>query len=176
MFLITDPGLCFKQGVSLRSLCSPGGGNGSPLQYSCLENPTNRGAWQATGHGVAESDKAEWLSVHRHTHSYSWRILTLVGSKQDLLWFCLPRSAVLLSSSLPRHSFMTSWDILKPFWSSFKFFLRWSIVDLQCYVGYRCIAEWFSDTLNLLMYFLPFQNIHLCHLSHHLPKSRFPSL
>ena len=27
---------------------SPGGGNGNPLQYSCLENPTDRGAWQAT--------------------------------------------------------------------------------------------------------------------------------
>ena len=32
---------------------SPGGGNGNPLQYSCLENPMNRGAWQATVHGVA---------------------------------------------------------------------------------------------------------------------------
>ena len=34
---------------------SPGGGNGNPLQYSGLENPTNRRAWQATVHGVAES-------------------------------------------------------------------------------------------------------------------------
>ena len=34
---------------------SPGGGNGSPLQYSCLENPMDRGAWQATVHGVAKS-------------------------------------------------------------------------------------------------------------------------
>ena len=34
---------------------SPGGGNGNPLQYSCLENPMNRGAWQVTVHGVAKS-------------------------------------------------------------------------------------------------------------------------
>ena len=34
---------------------SPGGGHGSPLQYSCLENPMDRGAWWATGHGVAKS-------------------------------------------------------------------------------------------------------------------------
>ena len=34
---------------------SPGEGNGNPLQYSCLENPMDRGAWQATVHGVAES-------------------------------------------------------------------------------------------------------------------------
>ena len=33
---------------------SPGGGNGSPLQYSCLENSTNRGAWQATVHGFGK--------------------------------------------------------------------------------------------------------------------------
>ena len=34
---------------------SPGGRHGSPLQYSCLENPMDRGAWRATGHGVAKS-------------------------------------------------------------------------------------------------------------------------
>ena len=34
---------------------SPGEGNGNLLQHSCLENPTGRGAWQATVHGVAKS-------------------------------------------------------------------------------------------------------------------------
>ena len=43
--LISTPGL----GRSSRE------GNGSPLQYSCLENPVNRGAWRATVHGVAKS-------------------------------------------------------------------------------------------------------------------------
>jgi len=33
---------------------SPGGGIGNPLQYSCLENPMDRGAWQATDHMVAK--------------------------------------------------------------------------------------------------------------------------
>ena len=33
----------------------PGGGCGNPLQCSCLENPTDRGAWRATIHGVANS-------------------------------------------------------------------------------------------------------------------------
>ena len=32
----------------------PGGGNGNPLQYSCLENPMDRGAWQAMVHRVAK--------------------------------------------------------------------------------------------------------------------------
>ena len=34
---------------------SPGGGNGNPLQYFCLENSVDRGAWWATVHGVAKS-------------------------------------------------------------------------------------------------------------------------
>ena len=34
---------------------SPGGGDGNTLQYSCLENPLDRGAWWATVHGVAKS-------------------------------------------------------------------------------------------------------------------------
>ena len=38
---------------------SPGGGHGIPLQYSCLSNPMDRGAWQATAHRVAESDTTE---------------------------------------------------------------------------------------------------------------------
>ena len=32
----------------------PGGGHGNPLQYSCLENPMDRGAWKATAHGVTK--------------------------------------------------------------------------------------------------------------------------
>ena len=40
---------------------SPGGGNGNPFQYSCLENPMDRGAWRPVVHGVAESDMTEDL-------------------------------------------------------------------------------------------------------------------
>ena len=40
---------------------SPGGGHGNPLQYSCLENPRDRGAWQAAVHGVAKS----WMRLKR---------------------------------------------------------------------------------------------------------------
>ena len=35
----------------------PGGGPGNPLQYSCLENPTDRGAWWAAVHRVMQSEK-----------------------------------------------------------------------------------------------------------------------
>ena len=37
----------------------PRGGHGNPLQYSCLENPMNRGAWSAKVHKVAQSDMTE---------------------------------------------------------------------------------------------------------------------
>ena len=43
---------------------SPGGGNGNPLQHSCLENSTDRGAWRAAVHGVTGSDTTE----HEFTH------------------------------------------------------------------------------------------------------------
>ena len=46
---IRDPGLIPGSGRS------PGGADGSPPQYSCLETPMDRGAWWATAHGVAKS-------------------------------------------------------------------------------------------------------------------------
>ena len=55
---------------------SPRGGNGNPLQYSCLENPMNRGAWWATVHGVAE--RHDWptntFTHYGHLPSTSTRI------------------------------------------------------------------------------------------------------
>ena len=43
---------------------SPGGGNGTPLQYSCWEKSVDRGAWQAIVHGVAKNQTQ--LSEHKH--------------------------------------------------------------------------------------------------------------
>ena len=46
---------------------SPGGGHGNPLQYSCLENPMDRGAWQATVHSIGESwTQLKQLSTNRN--------------------------------------------------------------------------------------------------------------
>ena len=39
---------------------SPGEGNGNPLQYSCLENPMDRGAWQAIIHRVTKESDTTW--------------------------------------------------------------------------------------------------------------------
>ena len=49
----------------VRSGRFPGGGNGSPFQHSCLENPMDRGAWWATVHGVTKSrTQLKQLSTH----------------------------------------------------------------------------------------------------------------
>ena len=51
-----------------RSGRSPGGGHGNPLQYSCLENPMDRGAWRAIVHGVAKSwTQLKRLSMQEYT-------------------------------------------------------------------------------------------------------------
>ena len=49
----------------------PGGGHGSPLQYSWLENPVGRGAWQATIHGVVKSQK--WMK-QQHACTVIWEV------------------------------------------------------------------------------------------------------
>ena len=49
---------------------SPGGGKGNPLQYSCLENPMDRGAWQTMVHRVAKSQtRLQRLSMHAFTQA-----------------------------------------------------------------------------------------------------------
>ena len=50
---------------------SPGEGNGNPLQYSCLENPMDRGAGQATVHGVTESQTQLNDLAHTQGMGYS---------------------------------------------------------------------------------------------------------
>ena len=59
-----------------------GEGNGNPLQYSCLENPVDRGAWWAAVHGVARNlTRVKQLSMHAlekemapHSGVLAWRI------------------------------------------------------------------------------------------------------
>ena len=48
----------------------PGEGNGNPLQYSCLENPMDRGAWWAIAHEAAKSYTR--LSTHTHIRYNKW--------------------------------------------------------------------------------------------------------
>ena len=79
---------------------SPGGGHGNLLQYSCLGNPMDRGAWWATAHGVGKSQT--WLSDSKTTdekkevgwlRKVSWRKCWVLVKWVSLLWdfFNTPR-------------------------------------------------------------------------------------
>ena len=62
---------------------SPGGGNGTPRQYSCLENPMDRGIWRATVHGVTKNQT--WLKGLRHTGMTGrsrWKLHPRVDSRE----------------------------------------------------------------------------------------------
>ena len=77
---------------SLEGEDSPGGGNGNPLQYSCLENPKDRGAWKATVFRVAKSQtqlsdfpftfhfRALEKEMATHSRVLAWRIPGTGGS------------------------------------------------------------------------------------------------
>ena len=58
---------------------SPGGGNGTPLQNSCLENSRDRGAWWATVHGVAKS----WTQLSNWAHT----CIVVYLSALNIVWF-----------------------------------------------------------------------------------------
>ena len=82
----------------LRSERSPGGGNGSPLQYSCLESPMDRGVWWAAVHVVAKSQMTE-VTLHTHTLTCPLRKSYIVSSVQEAWWSTgvYGREAALLS-------------------------------------------------------------------------------
>ena len=75
---------------------SPGEGNGNPLQYSCLGNPRDRGAWQATVHGVAKSqtqlkqlNMQTCVSLVNLPNNPNWNTLVHIGVCTKSLQLCL---------------------------------------------------------------------------------------
>ena len=92
--LLANSGNTGAVGLSPRSGRSSGGGNSNPLQYSCLRNPTDRGAWWAPVHRVAKS--RTWLSMHARTHttlilcsSVCWKLVFILNFMVKMLWFFL---------------------------------------------------------------------------------------
>ena len=79
---------------------SPERGHGNPLQYSCHENPIDRGAWWARVHGVAKSQTPlKWVSMSirrllqadketNHTYTYDWDLRPLVKKKREREKIC----------------------------------------------------------------------------------------
>ena len=69
-------------GSTPRSGRSPGEGNGYPVQYSCLENSLDRGAWQAMVHGVANSQTRLKRLSTAHSTQHTFFKLTVVLQQQ----------------------------------------------------------------------------------------------
>ena len=63
----------------------PGGGHGNPLQYICLDNSMDRGAWRAMVHRVAKSwTPLKQLSMHIYTHAHFFRFFSHIGYYKTL--------------------------------------------------------------------------------------------
>ena len=62
---------------------SPGEGNGYPLQYSCLENSMDRGAWRTTVHEVTDSDMTEQLTLQGFSDGSAVKNLPAVQETQE---------------------------------------------------------------------------------------------
>ena len=124
---------------------SPGERNGNPLLYSSLENPKNRGAWQATVHGVSKSQTQ--LGDLAHTHSSPWE----GGSCWVLARLSLQKTHVLVLT-------LTFLSIIQPYLSHFY------IGGLMLYhlEGFRV----YTDILNsILIYSIILIPTYLIHLS-----------
>ena len=82
---------------------APGEGHGDPLQYSCLVNPMDRGAWWATVHRVAKSwTWLKWLSTANSTLSYP-----LVRTNSSVIHSC----ALWMTKTCLLKLFTTDWDL-----------------------------------------------------------------
>ena len=112
---------------------SPVRGNSNPLQYSCLENPMDRGAWQSAVHRVAELETTE-ATLRAHTHTLvllnAQEMLNSVSraavSKAVMKMF--PFSLALLSSPQHLHNvsqFKCSSYKLKPRWLTSFLYILW---------------------------------------------------
>ena len=81
--LLANAGATGDSGLIPRRGRSPEGGNGNPLQYSCLENLMDRGAWWPTIYGFAKRD--DWSNLaHVHAHVLYMNVVRRVNPKISL--------------------------------------------------------------------------------------------
>ena len=93
----------------------PGAGNGNPLQYSCLENSMDRGAWGPTVHGVTKSQTWQRACMHTRTHTHT----DCAGGRTQLCLNTQEMAWIILVSQTARfwHTFNkgSSWHLLTSF-------------------------------------------------------------
>ena len=111
---------------------SPGVGNGNSLQYSFLENSMDRGAWQATVHGIAKSQTwlSDWACTRTHTHVFirNWRFVAILHQVSPLVLFFPTAFAHFITLC----HILVILNILKYF--PLLYLLWWSVTrDFWCY-------------------------------------------
>ena len=78
-----------REGIKVHLCLIPGEGNGTPLQYSCLENPMKVGAWKAAVHGVAEG----WTQLSYFTFTFHFHALEKdIATHSSVLAWRIPRT------------------------------------------------------------------------------------
>ena len=126
---------CFLSLFYTHVACRSGEGNGTPLQYSCLENPMDGGAWWASVHGVTESQT--WLSDFTFTFHFHALEKEMATHSSILAWR-IPGTAE--PSGLPSmgsHRVRHDWSDLAAAAAcrSSAFFLQCGVCQLKCGIG-----------------------------------------
>ena len=110
--------------------------NSNPLQYSCLENSMDIGAWQATVHGVAKSQT--WLNnTHTHTHTHTHSDNGNGGENSDarecegkqvwyLIWYKWEMAKCNISGILRK----TFWGLYRTLWKNQEEPVAWVSLDI----------------------------------------------
>ena len=104
-----NPGVTGDSGSIPGSGRFPGIGNGHQLQYSCWENPMDRGAWWATVHGVAES----WTRLDNCSHMYAQRLAIITSIIPN--WYgsnALCQTSFLSHMGQILHGLRSSWPLI----------------------------------------------------------------
>ena len=114
----------------------PRGGHGNPLQFSCLENLMDRGAWRATAHGYAK--RWTWLkrlSMHRMHKTFSKQPIKIysdqrmLGNRLNNLPWSLSKMIIF------KFSYFFGWYITSGIFSAFL--KNWSTVYIKLYINHR---------------------------------------
>ena len=137
----------------LRFRRSPGEGNGNPLQYSCLRNPIDRGAWQTTVHGVTRVGynlvtKLSHYIINHQMHMACRKIILKIGKEKKI-----HRTRI----HLPKDCKPATWENIlleSPLLGEFRFII--SAHDWRL-----CLHRWMPNT-----FYAPLLDFHKLHPSH----------
>ena len=138
------------------SVTSHRGGNGNPLQYSCLKNPMGRGAWWAIVHG-SQKVRHDWTSEHTHTFTEQvyFSVFLIVGTDdytQEEQWGGKEqwmRKFTLVNGSLGRSQttrFLRGFGTLNVMWiHPLKLFTQQIFIKHESWADKRDTLKWMDS-------------------------------